>query len=864
MNQQLWKKINKIVDTALELKKEKRKIFIQEQCQGDQQLKQQVNDLLISIEQSDSENFLENTADYPKYLAQEISEENIEEESTTLIGTTIGRYKIIELIEHGGMGSVYRAERADEIHSQRVALKLMRRGMDTPSNIARFKRERKILAKLNHPHIARLIDGGVTDNGLPYLVMEYVEGKPLYDYCDDHNLSVNQRLELFKSICEALHHAHNNAIIHRDLKPSNLLVTEEGQVKILDFGIAKLLEPEDPESNIFETQTGARILTLGYAAPEQVEYQAVTTKTDIYILGILLYELLAGLHPFDIAKKKMGKIEQLICHKTPLKPSKHFRKLDPVRQQKIAQSRDLSPDNLIKKLKGDFDAIVMKALRKEPEARYNAVSQLLEDLERKENNRPIIARKDTFRYKSRKFIKRHKTGLSVAAGFLLLIIGFFSFYTWQITEERNMAEQQAEKAQQISGFLVDVFEAGNPDVAEGDTVTAVELLEKGVAKVNQLENNSIKSEMLTILGRSYTGLGEYETASDLLERAINLSKQAESGDNRITHANALYSLGSLHAYQQDFEKSVPLLRKAYNIQSEEVGHSDPQTIRTLTTIGVSLRNTGKLDSAEYYVRKALDIQNNNSSVGSDSLLLKTQKDLAYILRKKGDHGEAEKLYKEIIEEIGAESNSNQSDLNQVYNNLAYLYNEQEEYEKAEEYYKKALRLSSQIRGDSHPITNMIRSNYASALAVNNKFEEAENLFKENIKLKEERYTKNHWRTGQAYTTVGYFLIIDKKAYEDAKSYIKEGIQIYEDVLGPEHLWTGYAKGLLTATEYMKGNHGRSDSLFIIHYNIFKENADSLDSTNKGQIQNLIDIYTSETDTSNKRFVNAYEKILANR
>ncbi len=863
MDKNQWEKVNRIVDTALDLDGKERDTYIQQQCRGDKELKNQVTQLLQSIEESGTEGFLEDPEAYPGHLAAGVTNIIDEDAETSLTDKQIDNYRILELIGHGGMGSVYLAERADEMYQQKVAFKVMRQGMDTPSNIARFKRERNILANLNHPGIAKLLDGGVTNDGLPYLVMEYVEGTPLYNYCDKNRLSIQERLTLFKSICEAVQHAHQNAIIHRDLKPSNILVTNQNQIKILDFGIAKLLEPKNPEQTLYQTQTGARLLTLGYAAPEQVKAKSVTTATDTYALGVLLYELLANSHPHNLEDKNLNEIEQVIRKQIPPIPSEKFRELPQKQQKRAANHRSSDPSSLINILQGDLDAIVIKALRKEPEARYGSAEKMLDDLDRREQNRPITAREDTFRYKSSRFIKRHKTGLGMTAGFLLLVLVFIGFYTWQITEERSKAQQEAEKAQQISNFLVNIFEAGNPNVAEGDTLTARELLNSGLQKIDQLENRSIKAKMLTILGQSYTGLGDYETASDLYGRAIKLSKQAETEDSRIVYANAVSGLGTLHSLQQNFEEALPYLKRAYSIQSQELGDSDPQTIHSLSNIGVALRNTGELDSAEFYVRKALNIHRNNSTILSDSLLQKIKKDLAYILREKEEYREAERLYKEVISENETETPANQSDLVQLYNNLAFLYKEQEQYDNAETYYDKALNLSSRIRGKSHPITNMIRSNFATTLIDNNKLNEAEYLFKENIKQTKERYSENHWRTGKAHTTVGYLLILEMEEYEKAKNYIREGIQIYENNLGPDHTWTGYAKGLLTAAEYLTDNRQVSDSLFTVHHEIFEQHINSLDGTNKGQIENLIDIYTTETDTINKSYVSAYQELLVN-
>jgi len=860
MDQENWQKVEEIVDTVLKLDQSERQDYIEEACEGDQELMKSVTDFLKNIEQADTAKYLEEHDQYREFEA-DLAKSGDKSAGKSLVGKEIDAYKVTELISHGGMGSVYLAVRSDDLHDERVALKILPYGMDTPSNLDRFKRERKILAKLDHPNIARLLDGGVTEEGLSYLAMEYVDGMPIHEYCRQKRLSIEQRLKLFESVCRAIQYAHQNTVIHRDLKPSNILVTEDNTIKILDFGIAKLLEPEDPETSIFETRTGVRLFTLGYAAPEQIEGGTVTTATDTYELGVLLYELLVGVHPFDLEGKNLPEIEQLIRKQTPDRPSEKFDKLSPDQQNQVAHRSSTEVSTLVDQLEGDLDAIVMKTLRKEPEARYRSAGALLDDQDRRKKNLPLTAREDSWRYKAGKFLKRHKAALSVAAGFLLLIISFATFYTWQITEERNQVQQEAQKAKQISSFLVNIFQEGNPNVAETDTLTARQLLNRGLDKVGQLQNPRLKAEMLNILGKSYTGLGDYTTASKLLKKAINLSKQVDTKESRILQAKALFNLGTLKSNQQEFTTAVPYLREAYTIRSEELGEPHPETIRSLSNLGRYMRNTGKLDSAEFYTRKALSIQNENPSAYPDSLLLDTKHDLAYVLRKQTQYKEAELLYKEIISEMREKENVDQSKLLNIYNNLGYLYREQENYEKAESYYRKSLQISARIRGKAHPSTNIIRSNLANALALNHKLEEAEQLFKEEAELIKDKYSDNHWRSGRALVQVGYFLMLDRQQFNEAESYLSEGVAIYKKVLGSDHTWTAYAIGTLTAAEYMQGNYQLADSLFTIHRNIYEQKSDSLIKANKPSLKKLIRLYTLGKDTANKQYVNVYETLI---
>src|SRR6266576_5660358 len=423
-----WKQIEAIFEQALELKANERAAFVQKSCTGDEELRREVESLLES--HASAGGFIDDRSLF-------ISEAGLKDDDEDVrVGQLIGAYRIVREIGRGGMGAVYLAERADEQYRRRVAIKVIKRGMDTDAVLRHFRKERQILADFDHPNIARLFDGGTTVNVLPYFVMEYIEGVPIDQYCTVSALSIEERLELFLQVCTAVSYAHRHTVIHRDIKMSNILVTSEGIPKLLDFGIAKILQPgAGPEALM--TMTGVRPMTPEYASPEQVRGGPVTTASDVYSLGIVLYELLVGRSPYRFTSR------------SPLDLAREITDTEPPRPSTGAGGKDLKLDPTgirnSKVLKGDIDNIVLMALRKEPDRRYQSVEQFSEDIHRHLGNRPVLARKDTVRYRAAKFIQRNK--LAVAAALLLLasLVAGLIATTWQAhraTVEKARAEKR--------------------------------------------------------------------------------------------------------------------------------------------------------------------------------------------------------------------------------------------------------------------------------------------------------------------------------------------------------------------------------------------------------------------------------------
>ena len=406
-----WSEVKEKLQVALEMEPLERAAYLDNLQGVDPEVRREVESLLASHDQA-GDTFL-------NAPARELAEPDLNSHRSTMIGRRVGSYKIVEWIGAGGMGEVYRAARADEQYEKQVALKLVRGGPDSAFVISRFKNERQILAQLDHPNIARLLDGGTTEDGVPFFVMELIEGQPIDEYCDGHGLSINERLALFRQVCSAVQYAHQLLIIHRDIKPGNILVTADGTPKLLDFGIAKILSEESDGKTADATITAFAALTPGYASPEQVMGRPITTATDVYSLGVVLFELLTGRRPYRINSRSPQEIARAVCETEPEKPSTavtHPEQVDTVRSEppmspsEVSTVRGESAAKLRKRLEGDLDNIVLMALRKEPMRRYASVEQFRQDIERHLEHLPVIARKATVAYKTGKFVARYKTG----------------------------------------------------------------------------------------------------------------------------------------------------------------------------------------------------------------------------------------------------------------------------------------------------------------------------------------------------------------------------------------------------------------------------------------------------------------------
>ena len=470
------------------------------------------------------------------------------------------KYKLLEELGSGGMGVVYKAEQIKPV-KRTVALKIIKLGMDTKQVVARFETERQALAVMDHPNIAKVFDGGATETGRPYFVMEIVRGLPITEYCDKHKLTTRERLELLTHVCQAIQHAHQKGVIHRDLKPSNILVMvqEDKPVpKIIDFGIAKAIEHRLTERTLF-TEQGQLIGTPEYMSPEQAEMSGldVDTRTDIYSLGVMLYELLVGVLPFDpktLRSASFGEIQRIIREKEPPKASTRLSTLGDT-QTSIAEHRKADPSSLRKELKGDLDWITMRAMAKDRTQRYASASELEADIERYLRHEPVVAGPPSTIYRIRKYIKRHKVGVAAAALVILaILIGITgtSIGLFKAVRAEKKAREEAETAQQVSDFLVELFKVSDPSEARGNTVTAREILDKGADKIDRelKDEPLVRARLMNTMGEVYHSLGLYNDAQALLEKGLAIREQSlDPVDPAV--AESLTALGNLYWRKSD-------------------------------------------------------------------------------------------------------------------------------------------------------------------------------------------------------------------------------------------------------------------------------------------------------------------------
>jgi serine/threonine-protein kinase len=734
-------------------------------CAGAPDLRREAQELLDRVD--DASRFL---ASPPTSAAAALV---AEAEGATAAGRRVGAYSIVREIGRGGMSRVFLARRADGHFEQHVALKLLRPGLDTEIDRSRFRAERQIVALLNHPNIARLLDGGLTDADQPYLVLEYVDGLPIDAYCDTHALPVSRRLELFLKAAEATQYAHRNLIVHRDIKASNIFVASDGTVKLLDFGLAKLLEPPGYDRELAGTQTVAHWMTPEYAAPEQIKRGAVTTLTDVYQLGVVLYRLLANRLPFTTTSADLRELVAAVLRGDPEPPSTVVANSDPGRARL---------------LRGDLDAIVLKALRREPDERFASVEALADDLRRYLSGHPIRARRNTAVYRARRFVRRHRVETLAALGVLIAVLlaaGFSMTQARRARTQRDLAAAASRESQAATSFVMGLFETSDPAEARGDTLTAQELVRRAAARAERLGDRPlVQAQMIEVTGRLDGALGRYDDALTMFRRALDIRRAEGTGESPET-ARTLVQLADVLVRVDRYDAADSAAREALRIQTASRGNEGAAVAITLHQLGSIAVFQGQLSVAEAFHRRALAVR--ERALGrNDSLTAASHLTLGAMFRREGRLADAERELRAgraILEQTVSTDNP---ELAEALIQIAYLLDEDRgQFAEADPLYRRALEIRKRAFGDGHPMVAATLFDYADFLTRRGDFTTAVALGRQGMEIIRRAYAKDH---PVVANFTGRLAVIVEHAgdVDEATILFRQAIDIVRRVRGQDH------------------------------------------------------------------------------
>ncbi len=801
MSDDRWPEIKQLLDQVLELRPDDRSLFLDERCAGDELLRFEL-DAYLELEEK-TENFIETPA--IDLLAGRPAE--------LRTGQQLGPYRLERLLARGGMGVIYLACRADGTYRQKVAVKVLKRGLDTGDLVRRFRRERQILAGFNHPLIARILDGGATDDGLPYFVMEHVAGTPIDVYCEDQGLTVADRLELFVRVCNAVHAAHQNLVVHCDLKPSNILVTSAGDPRLLDFGIAKLLR-SGADNDYSRTLVTLRLGTPEYASPEQHRGEAITTASDVYSLGVLLYKLLVGRCP----SREEGPI---------LKPSV------------AVQSQNRSPDERIptaRRLQGDLDTIVLKAMHLEPDERYASAAELAEDLHRHLQHLPVRARPDTALYHVTRFLQRHPLKISAWIGFAVATMLFYVQF--------EHAKMQQHRALEIRGAYLELLEAIDPSSQESRSKAAHDALEHALHTefVSKPEDRAL---LLDRIGRIYYRIGLLDDARRLLESSLEIRRQQANSDTSQL-ASSLNNLALVLIQLGETQRARNMLREALDIQEQD-GASHASWLDEMSNLATALQNEGRYSEAEDIFRRVLEqkrvvhggdsrefasglnnlgqvLVRRNRLAAAEPLIREALEryrellgsehprvatilmNLAALLDARGDGTEAIGLYRQALAIRRRHLDSEDPSPARTQAALAFALlgrSAANDLAEAEQLLRIALEIHLEHRGPDHPDTLVVQRNLAATLLAQGRPAEAEPLSRDVAGRAVATWPAGHWRIADASSVLGGCLVALGR-YAEAEPLLVNSLQTIREIKGDTSRYARNARERILILYYAWG------------------------------------------------------------
>ncbi len=853
MNLEKQQRAAKILQRVIELPPEVRDRMLESLCDGDAELITWCREILEH--DSISADLTADPSDTPDTEIQ-----------SELEGEEIGAYRLGENIGSGGMGTVYRSRRIDREFDQEVAIKVLHRNIDA----RHLKSEQQILAQLDHPNIARLIDAGTTDQDRSYVVMEYIKGAPITEYAGRNQLTIKQRLLLFISLCDAVSFAHKNLIVHRDLKPANILVDEDGNVKLLDFGIAKLLPSNQALTTYLHTQTANRRLTPAYASPEQITGKLISTSSDVYSLGVILYELLTGKRPFEDLESDAREHEQAILDTDPQAPSRRLS------SSVSAQGRSKT-DLIPRKIRGDLDNIVLKALSADPEDRYVSAQEFSNDVLAYLLGKPVNARRVGAVTKGWKFIKRHK----IAVGISAMIIAAVGYQQYQIIQERDIARTERDTALQTKEFLVGLFQGTDSDNFTGETPSVEQLLDKGIENIDSSLNVApeIQIEIKHTVARALRSMGEFEKSEKQLLEALSLfnshtqsiaynpawlymdlsivssdlSKHADSieyaktaiqigitddASEKYDLAYANHIIAVSYRKSHDYELSLAHEQQAIDLEFSKHQKSRPQYAQYRHGMGRVLMDLGKYKESLEAMEDADDLASNFTEKTRWKYLLSN--DMATVEHRLGEYEKAERRYINSIALLDSLHDKPTHDHVYVYSNYGSLLNDMNEIERASVMIKTALDYALEAFDPKHQQIAIIKNNLATSYYKSNSFDEAEYYFSEAYDHFVELFGKQTQPSAIMLNNLGN-VNREKGNYDKASQYLNEALTIRIGIVGadsPAIHGTYRSVGQIGTMlgEYDKAHEALTQSLAILNEHS-PEDSDNIGRTRLFLVQN---------------------------
>jgi eukaryotic-like serine/threonine-protein kinase len=818
--------LDSLLQKVLELPQQQRDTFLNNATVHDPTLIDDVKKLLLYYDESES--FLGDTvSDFLSPLLDLIIDDRHDSSFTFAQGTPIGNYRIEKLIGHGGMGQVYLAERDDGTFTKKVALKCIKKGMDSEEILKRFKYERQILAGLQHPNIAQLYDGGLTPDGRPYIVMEYIDGEAIHSYCDRLKLNIDSRLKLYRTVCSAVQYAHQKLVVHRDLKPSNILVTEKGEVKLLDFGIARILDDNSPDQKAPVTREGYRLMTPEYAAPEQIQNLQITTATDIYSLGVLLSELLSGEVSYRKKRKKKESQQSEPASSTAVSAVRNRGEKEELRE-KIATNRSTTPEKLKRKLKGDLNTIIQKAMKSDPAERYSSVAEFSNDINNYLTGLPVTATRDSARYRLGKFVRRNKTAVTSATAIILMIILFAVSTAMQqsrTSRALQIAEFERETAEEVASFLENLFSAANPIAYSSerqDTMTVRQLLEIGEKRIQEefSDRPAIRARMLVVIGRAVRSLGFTERSIPMLEESVTIYRSLGT-DYLDGYSKALSSLGNSYLTLERNEEAEELFREELKITRSLFIGDHERVITSLNSIGSSLQNQLKLEESAHFHVEALEMMRRLPEIDTLRLanLLNTNAILAY---RQNDLETAITFAKEALDINRSILGTEHPRIGREMNNLAFLLNRSGRSEEAIPIFREMIELNIKLLGEEHPFVYTGMGNLADAMSSAGRTDEAIETFQKALDLIRNRPERDD--PGISIMMANFASLLAKTGdYEAAENYYLEVIENDSRQYGDENFRVAIVKGkygsmLCKSNRIAAGKDFLQEAIVVLHHN----------------------------------------------